>query len=433
MKRRHLLYLAFWFPPSRASGVYRAVATARAFIDSGWDVTVVTTSEEFLANEIGSIDSSLMEILPKGLRIKRVPFSFDPDLREISRIRGNFPILWQKGQAARTRFDRLRTFSGSVGPKISETYSGWIASAVAAATGDAPEYDHILATGNPFSAFEAARLISSVTGAGYSIDFRDPWTIDVFSGKRSAVTLGDEAAEAQIVAGADACFHVNQEIASAYQVKYPEHAHKHHVVLNGYDSDSVKIAPTTYQGGPVRFGMLGTVNDRWPLNPILEAWKDLHPNLPPDSALVLGGHLGYFAKSAAPLEDRLPRDLGGFEFIGPILKSDLAGFYASLDVVVVPVPGSRMVTSGKVYEAMASGLPFVVVQIPEGDARKVAQGHPLAFSADPDPIAVSAAMVQAYEVRKAQTEEQIESARSYASAFERQATIAKMAQVLGDC
>ena len=37
MKRNghHLLYIAFFFPPSRASGVYRAIATANEVIKVG--------------------------------------------------------------------------------------------------------------------------------------------------------------------------------------------------------------------------------------------------------------------------------------------------------------------------------------------------------------------------------------------------------------
>ncbi|MCP9967991.1 hypothetical protein [Actinomadura madurae] len=38
--RPRLLYLAFYFPPSRASGVYRPRATANRLTELGWDVTV---------------------------------------------------------------------------------------------------------------------------------------------------------------------------------------------------------------------------------------------------------------------------------------------------------------------------------------------------------------------------------------------------------
>ena len=68
MTRPHLLYLAFWFPPSRASGVYRALATTNAFVDAGWEVTVVTTTERFLEEEIGSTDPTLVDLIPDSAR-----------------------------------------------------------------------------------------------------------------------------------------------------------------------------------------------------------------------------------------------------------------------------------------------------------------------------------------------------------------------------
>ena len=93
MRQRHLLYIAFFFPPSRASGVYRALATARKFVDSGWKVTVITTTEDFFYREIGTVDLSLVDLVPKEVEVVRIPFSLRglserKDIREYSR----FPI-----------------------------------------------------------------------------------------------------------------------------------------------------------------------------------------------------------------------------------------------------------------------------------------------------------------------------------------------------
>ena len=63
----HLVYIAFFFPPSRASGVYRALATANVFRSKGWEVTVITSNEEFYVNEIGTYDASLLKSIDKGI------------------------------------------------------------------------------------------------------------------------------------------------------------------------------------------------------------------------------------------------------------------------------------------------------------------------------------------------------------------------------
>ena len=431
MTSRRLLYIAFWYPPSRASGVYRALATTRAFVEAGWEVTVVTTTERFLENEIGSLDRSLLSEIPAAARVERVPFSFDPDLREVGHFRGNFPVMWQAWRSLMGPIkDSLLAPITSRMPELEESYSSWIDPVVAAIAERGEKFDHVLATGNPFSSFEAARRIADELDIPYAVDFRDPWTIDVFTGNRARLPAGTELVEKRIVDGASSCIHVNDAIAEAYATKYPDAADKQHVVLNGFDQDSVHITPATYAGGPLRFGILGTVNDRWPLEPILQAWRVVRNELPVGSKLILGGHLGYFAKSAEPLERVLPGEADGFEFIGAVSKSEVAAFYASLDVVIVPVPGSPLVTSGKIYEAMAVGIPLVCVQAEGGDARRVSGDHPLAQMANPNVQSVANALRAAERARKEQGSDDIQFVRQAMRNFDRQVTMARMVQLI---
>jgi hypothetical protein len=44
--RPRLCFIAFYFPPTRASGVFRSRAIANHFADAGWDVTVITPQRE---------------------------------------------------------------------------------------------------------------------------------------------------------------------------------------------------------------------------------------------------------------------------------------------------------------------------------------------------------------------------------------------------
>ena len=58
-RRPRVLYLAFYFPPTRGSGVFRARATANHLAEAGWDVTVHTAPREFFTDYIHSYDASL--------------------------------------------------------------------------------------------------------------------------------------------------------------------------------------------------------------------------------------------------------------------------------------------------------------------------------------------------------------------------------------
>ena len=54
-----VLYLCFFFPPSRASGVFRGRATANHLAQAGWDVTVLTAPREFFSYHLsGASDES---------------------------------------------------------------------------------------------------------------------------------------------------------------------------------------------------------------------------------------------------------------------------------------------------------------------------------------------------------------------------------------
>jgi len=436
----HLVYIAFWYPPSRASGVYRSIATVNEFLAAGWDVTVVTTTSDFFQDEIGSIDTSLLAYVPDDVAVVRVPFTLglvgQLDIRSMSRFSATFPTLWA---AMRRKLTPLRSLwgvldgSSTEAHQMTDNYVTWIDPVVKVGLriNSGRSVDHILATGNPYSSFEASRLLAGLLGVGFSVDYRDPWTIDVFTGRLDNADRKTTEAERCIIQEADACFHVNHAIADAYRQKFPDTAAKHHVVYNGYDTESIPPASGP-SSGPLRFGILGTLNDRWPIEPLFKAWSDIRPSLPAGSELILGGHLGYFARSEDLLEAYLPDESTGFRYVGPIAKADVADFYSALDVVVVPVPGGPMVTSGKVFEAMASGKPFVCIQSEQGGARTLAKHSLLAIGTEPESRSIGAALLEAAKMAENLDEETSERARSESTKYERHRALSPMIRLVED-
>src|SRR5690348_18492955 len=91
--RPRVAYIAFYFPPTRASGVYRSRATANHLQAHGWDVTVVTPQREFFIDAIQSYDPSLESTIDPGVRVERVHFSthsWERNVRNFSWLRGHF-------------------------------------------------------------------------------------------------------------------------------------------------------------------------------------------------------------------------------------------------------------------------------------------------------------------------------------------------------
>lgn len=431
---KHLLYIAFWYPPARASGVYRALAVTARFLANGWKVTVITANTEFLEDEIGSVDDSLSTMIPPGVEIRRVPFSllmgYGLEIRALGWWVGNFPT------AAIPLARRLRRWlpkkpatNGADVNEFADNYRAWIEPVVneGVSVHDEAPVTHVLATGNPYSSFEAARLLARRIGTGYSIDYRDPWTIDVFTGNRSHADRATDKAEEVILENADLSFQVNEAIAAAYVSKYPDHAAKQRVVPNGYDAESIP-PPASPKPGPTRFGILGTLNERWPLEKLYEAWGRVQSRLPDGSELLIAGHLGYFEKSKEGLSASLPDESSGIRYVGPVAKKDVAEFYAGLDVLILPVPGGELVTSGKVYEAMALGRVFVCIQAINGGARALTLNHPLAVHADPEIESIEEALSKAADIAKSvDTSTSVRQQRE-ARRFERARSIERMVQ-----
>ena len=440
MRKPHLLYIAFFYPPSRASGVYRALATSDAFRRNDWDVTVITTTERFFEEEIGSMDPSLLAQIPDGVDVLRVPFSFRPsdtvtDLREMGWLQGNFPqlhsLIRRSTRSARSTIDILRGRSPLSFP-MTDRYLTWIEPVVKAGrrVNSSKKVDHVLATGNPYSAFEAARVIADLIGTPFSIDYRDPWRFDMRTGGPAKLDRPTLSAEDRIIEEAALSFHVNQPLADAYVETHPESAPKQKVVMNGFDEESISIIRSEYDGGPLDFGMLGTVTDLWPLGPLFEAWADVRDDLPEGSRLRLAGHLGYFAWSEEGILNTLPGEKDGFYFEGPVEKAKVREFYGSLDVVVVPLFGGPMVTSGKIFEAAGLGIPVVLIQDEDGGARAVLEDHPYAFTAGADPEEIRQALKGAAQAERSITPQDVIETREAMAGFERQRSMQRMVDLV---
>ncbi len=420
-----VLYLSFYFPPSRASGVYRARATANHLAAAGWDVTVFAAPLEFLREAAGSVDEKLAGTVDPRVRIERPwqsLFGWTPDVRRFGRLHRQMPTLTHTLYEAAQRI-------------FPERYNSWGLAAVAKALRlhARTRFDVVVATGNPFAAFGAAWMIHKLTGLPYVVDYRDAWTLDLFSDE-PAFPAGHEAWtwERRVLRDASAAVFVNAALRQWHADRYPEDAGKMMVVPNGWDADVLaeptgqSIAP---RNRPLRFSYVGTVTPAQPVVELAEAFRRArsHP-LIADAELNLYGHLGFFKGHHHQLADALDLDhdnrVGGEDtgvhYRGPVSKTEIAHTYARSDVLIFLAGGGRYVTSGKIFEYMAVGKPIVSVHAPGIAAAEVLAGYPLWFNAgslDPDDIAQS--MILAAKAAADLTPETRAAARAHAERYTR--------------
>lgn len=414
----HLALVAMFYPPSRASGVYRPLAMANFFVERGWRVTVVTADRGFFDDVTGSADPELETRIDPRVTVERVRVPRESMIRDIRRM-----------SARHARYPRLYAASLRLRGRIRfpDKYSAWIPGVVhrLRKVHRHHRFDVVVATGNPWSAFRAAQRFARRASVPYVIDYRDSWTLDQYAAKPLFAEGSRQVAwERRVLDGAALITHVNQRMLDWHAERYPDAAPRMMVLQNGTDTEYVSDVrfrrPADDEG--VRFGYVGTITRQLPHDVMWEAWARARrdPALA-DATLSMYGHLGFFPWDVDEIKRLLPLGVGtGVSWEGAVSKTVIGGVYDSLDVVVSMVPPSPFVTAGKTYEGLATGRIMVGVHSPDTAAAEPLSGYPsglLPASLDADAVARS--LVEAAVLARSRTEADFDACREYAARFDR--------------
>ena len=431
--KKHLLLLAIGFPPAAKSAAYRLREMANQFAALGWDVTALTIADESWEREFG-LDYSLLDAVDPRVRIVKIPIAradLETDIRNYGRERAIDPKSWIAKQAERDQ---------SVFPE--PVFGGWLPALETAALDLHAErpVDLVLASCAPYVLFGVVKRLWDENKVPYSIDLRDGWSLDVISGQPAfAPDSSQGLIEADVLSESLLTWCVNDAIADFYRSRYPELADRIRVARNGFDVDSVPASfrePDPDNG--LDFGYLGSVNFRSTfLATILGAWHDAgeRDDLIARSRFEIRGHFGAGhareANAHVNLIKRASQD--GVTFGGPVANSEVAATYTRWDALVLMLVGGRYVTSGKVYEFAASGLPIVSAHEAEHDASEVLKDRPMwSGPVGVEREALTEAFINVGRMTMAATPAQRTQAREQAERFARSAPIARMARQLAD-
>jgi hypothetical protein len=391
--RPHALYIAWGFPPCRGSGVHRALATANGLVEAGFDVTVLTCEREVFERYTRT-DASLEERIHPDIDVVRIPFAWplmELDVRRWDRSRARRPLVWreQRPKVDMARFPELH-------------YGPWRDDLVAAALGihRRRPVDLTVATANPNVDIEAAHQLFLQQGVPFVTDQRDAWTLDTFN----EVERGDariRALEAAYLRDATEAWFVNKPIRDWHANRYPGNDERLMVVTNGFDRE---LAPTPRleppdPAQPLTFAYLGTITSVMPVQQFLDGWA-LACARDPEIAQAradLWGYVGFQTgrkgDAVAAIEKHPAR---GVSYRGPVPRAEVRDRFEEFDVLLLIVGPGRFITTGKVFDYMASGLPIVSVHTAELDASRVLADYPLWFPAGSvEPAAIAAALSRA--------------------------------------
>lgn len=390
--RPHLLYVAFAYPPSTASSVYRCLAVPNAFASAGWDVTVLTIDGETWS-EVSGLDTELLNSINPAVRIVRISDggSEEPakgNLRAFPRLRVEAPYVWERLLSLRSTRSFPEAFHGL-----------WLkpASEAAHRVHKNQRVDMVLASASPYVTFAIAR---SLPGVPYVMDYRDSWAFNTITGHENfPVTSRTGQMESTFLNEALQIWFVNEPIRAEYARRYPMAASKMRVVPNGFDQQPGHARPVLEPVSKPAFGYLGTLqHQNNPLEELLDGWVDAFGvtgsrNVPAATAQIRGK-----LSSSGSVSPQLLRRLEsvrqhGLEYGGPVPKRQVARFYQELDALILLLASGKYVTGGKTAEYLATGLPIVSVHEQGNATTEMLRDYPLWFPVrELTPSAISEAL-----------------------------------------
>jgi glycosyltransferase involved in cell wall biosynthesis len=373
--------------------MYRALATANAFARHGWDVTVLTATRDTFERLTGSDPESEGYIDP-AIRVVRIPFAperDETDLRKWSRARLYSPRLWDYIQWQLSSRDFPEP-----------GYGTWKRPLVAAAEqihADRP-VALTVGTANPNVDFAPGAHLRRRYGVPYVMDYRDAWHLDFITGRRLGGPLSrSRRLERRLIDGALEAWFVNEPIRAWHAAEYPRNAGAFHVVANGFDPvflrQGVPRRPDPDRG--LTFGYLGTIYGKVPLREALDGWRLARGRSPivARSRLVIQGRLGHYAEPDPDVTAVLREfEHDGVTYLGPVSKTNVMTAYDSFDALVLLLARSHYITSGKVFEYAATGLPIAALHHPDTAATAALDGYPRVFPvSDPTPALIADAFL----------------------------------------
>lgn len=402
---KHLLVLAYEFPPTAGPGVQRVTALIKYLRRLGWRVSVVCAEPA----ENASIDESMLadvaDVAVVALPGRHVASAIARWLAPLKRTGVATPATASAPVAAPAAASaERRPLSGRLSRWVAVPDDAvlWRNAAVRAALALHAEdpVDVVLASGPPYSAMLAGGDVAARTGVPLVLDLRDPWRDNAalhwpttWHRRRS------EKLEARAMARASALLAVSEPIAEEARSLGARNVT---VLPNGFDPERVP-AWTPDMNAPLSFVFMGRFS---------RALTDPEPFLA-GFALAVERSAAVAAASMVvagpeyPWVDELIARYGLTDRVtvrGYLPNATALALVSSADVgviVLADVPGTKAIYSSKLFDYLGIGIPVLLVGPSDCVAADVLREAEAGTVVAPEPEAVCAAIIALAEARLA--------------------------------
>lgn len=401
---KHVLIIAYLFPPIGGGGVQRALKLAKYLGRHDFQVSVLTVKDPLHATP----DDSLLKQIPENVMIYRaeemklIPRESAGTVPQGSVFKGAGPSVRQK------LFRKLKPalLKGKEALLIPDDQILWYRQAVSMAVELVKEkqVDVILSTSGPYTNHLVGRGVKRKTDVKWIADFRDPWTQNMHRPTLSWRRKKEERQEASVMKEADLVTTVTPTFAKQFIGKYPAIKDKLHLIYNGYDPEDYENL-TGIKREPERFTVLYTGIFYHERNPrlFLKAVREL----------IDAGHLAFehlslefagvfdYPGYTENQEQVNSLSLGGIVHVwGNLPHQEVLSRMKGADLLLLVGDTSEDAGAyipGKLYEYMAVKKPILALTV-EGESARIVNDHALGNVVAPHALNdMKAAILSAYE------------------------------------
>lgn len=409
---RHLLVVAYSFPPAGGVLVRRMLRFSRHLPKHGWRVTVVSADRPY--DPFHPDDRTGLDAIAPGTRVVRAPARSGLEralVRAFRALQGLRAGRAARSSTAASAGPAAATGAGPEGGRarrlLNETLTHpdpkrpWVRGAVAAAlrVARADPFDLVLATGYPWSDFLVGERVCDALDVPLVLDFRDAFSLnprELWSGPRC------RGLEARLVARAAAITLATDWIRDAMRSRHASVSPERFVTItNGYDeSERPPADPALREPGRLVLAYTGSFNDALPPSRfdhspwhLLEAVRRLDARDRAALRVRLVGRVG-------PNHRRYVEQAGladVVEVVGPVPHARSLQHQVAADVLLLVVgdaPSAGAILTGKLVEYAGARRP-VLALAPDCEASRVVRRHGLGWVEAPEDVARIAERVAA--------------------------------------
>ncbi len=347
---RGILIIAYYYPPMGGVGVLRTLKFTKYLPQFGFAPFILTVRNR----SFGALDASLLPEVPPGTSVVET-FSLEHRFLRAPRLLG-------------------------VDPKwffIPDAQVGWLPFAVR--TGEAIIRQHrinvIFATGPPFTSLLAGYVLKRRTGRPLVVDYRDPWTQNVFTQYPTQFHRKiEERLERAVLGSADRVITTTDEMTRGLASKYTFVRNKCETIPNGFDAADFLGLTRSAASDRFTIAYTGTLYGLRTAEHFLAALRNVVANNHKVREKIRVVFAGLKGRDVLKLVHKLGLEdivrITGFvphrESLQIMVNADVLLLVMSQREVVGNGVGSMMIP-GKTFEYLAARRPILALA-PDGDA-----------------------------------------------------------------